>query len=505
MKKILITIGIIICIIAICMFVKSKIGNGKELYIQEISEYNYFIYKDGEKYGVIDKNAKVIITADYSDIIIPNPEKDLFICENDDTRFVLNAECKKIFTDYEDVEPIKLKNVATALSYEKNTLTYKKDGLYGILGFDGKIITKNIYEKIENLQPAEGKLLVTKDNKKGVIDIFGNILVKPEYDEINSDNYYTKEKGYQKSGFIVINKSENGYRYGYINYKGKKILETKYNGLERILKEDEDIFLIVSDNGKQGVYKNSKDIISHDFISIEYDDNIGLLIVQKNKKYGVYNLSGKSIINTENDEIISKGIYLYTKNGDQNKIYDINGNIINMNFNRTIYETDNENYRISTILNNNVLYYGITDKNGNQIVDENYRYIEYLYDNYFIVSDETGNLGVINSNGKIILDIQYNATQKVKGKKMLQTINKETNKMEIYSSSLKKIVELENASIEVQSDYIMVYNENEKKYIDNDGNIIQDTTKLKQTGFPEEIDIYKKSQVTLEKIIYVKK
>ena len=40
------------------------------------------------------------------------------------------------------------------------------------------------------------------------------------------------------------------------------------------------------------------------------------------------------------------------------------------------------------------------------LIDENYRYIEYLYGTYFVATDDNGNLGVINSNGKEIIDIK---------------------------------------------------------------------------------------------------
>ena len=107
---------------------------------------------------------KEIIAANYKNIVLPNPEKDLFVCynENDDAE-ILNAKGEKIFTEYEEVKPINLKNVASTLSYEKSILSYKKDGLYGIIDFDGKVLTKNLYDSIENLQPTEGKMLVSKD------------------------------------------------------------------------------------------------------------------------------------------------------------------------------------------------------------------------------------------------------------------------------------------------------------------------------------------------------
>ena len=361
------------------------------------------------------------------------------------------------------------------------------------------------YNSIENLQPTEGKFLVSKNGKYGIIDLKGNTLVDVEYDKIMSDEYYTEKEGYKKSGFIVSNKTEDGFRYGYIDYYGKNILEAKYNEIERISKQDDKkIYLIVSDNGQYGLYNSSKKIIENEYQSIAYDENVDLIILQKNKKYGASSLDGKIVINVENEELNSRGIYIYTKVSNDRKVYDTQGNKVDINYNRSIYITENEEYRISTILNNNITYYGITDKNGNQLVDENYRYIEYLYKNYFIAKDENGNLGVINSNGKIILDMKYSSLQKIKGKNIVQAVEKNTGINEFYSANMEKVLDISKANIQIQNDYVVILNNEEKFYLDNDGNKIEDTSNLKRADFPEKIGDYKKEQITIENVYYIK-
>lgn len=504
MKKKILIILVLIIVIATIFIIRNRANKKYDYKISEVNEYNYYIYKDNEQYGVIDKEGKVIVEARYTNVIIPNPERDLFICYNNEQTEVLNSKNEKQFTKYEAVEPIKLKNVASTLTYEKSVLMYKQDGLYGLIDFDGKTITKNIYNWIENLRPTEGKFLVSKDEKYGIIDLKGNILVKTEYDKISSDEYYTEKDGYKKSGFIVSKKDENGYKYGYIDYTGKNILDLKYNEIERISKEDKNIYLIASENGKYGLYKNSKKIINDEYQSITYEDN-DILIIQKNKKYGVASLEGKIIIGVENSEIEVRGIYIYTKSSNENKVYDRQGNVVDINYNRNIYDTENEQYRISTILNNNITYYGIVDKNGNKLVDENYRYIEYLYKNYFIATNENGNLGVINSNGKVILDMKYGSLQKIKGKNIVQAVEAGTDKSEIYSIDMNNVLTMSKANIQVQKDYIIISNENEKIYLDENGNQIQDETRIQNKSFPEEIGDYKKEQVTIENVYYIKK
>ena len=68
---VIIIIGIIIAVI----FVKNKTGNKYNYEIEEIAEYKYYVYKENDNFGVIDKNGNTVIEAKYKDVIIPNPRK----------------------------------------------------------------------------------------------------------------------------------------------------------------------------------------------------------------------------------------------------------------------------------------------------------------------------------------------------------------------------------------------------------------------------------------------
>ena len=504
MKKLIIILITAILVIAGAFFIKYKLDDKYNYTIEAISEFKYYIYNENDKYGVIDENGNIIIDAKYDNVIIPNPSRELFACYNGDSTEIFNSKKERLFENFEKVEPIKLKSVASTLNYEKNTLTYKENGKFGLINFDGKFLTKNVYDSIENLQPTEGKFLVLQDKKLGIIDLNGNNIIKPEYDLCKSDEYYTEKDGYTKSGFIVANKTADGYKDGYFNYKGKKMLDIAYNDIERILKDDDkNLYLIVSENGKYGLYNKSKKIINNDYIEIVYDDNVDLLLLQKNKKYGVASLSGKILIDTNCEEIYSRGIYLYVSQNGNNKVYDSDMNVVDINFNTTIYNTSNENYKISTILNNNITYYGILDKNKNTLVSEKYRYLEYLFKNYFIAIDENGSLGVINSGGKTAIDMKYTSLQKIKEKNLIQAIDEEGN-TEIYSEDMKLVYKMKTANISIEEDYIIVSNEDEKVYIDNSGKVINSTEGLKKEKYPSQIGEYKKEQYTVENIYYVK-
>ena len=503
MKKKILAIAIILIIIA-SIFIIKTINTKKYNYeIEKINEFNYYIYREDNVYGVIDKNGKIIVEAKYTNVIIPNPQREVFVCYNGNNTEILNSKNEKLFTQYNHVEPIKLKSVASTLTYEKSVLSYEKDGHYGIITLDGKEITSNVYDSIENLQPTEGKLLVSKNDKYGVIDIKGPELVKIEYDKILSDEYYTKKDEYKKSGFIVSIKTEDGMKSGYISYKGKKVLDTKYNQIERIVKEDKNVYLIASENGKYGLYKNNKNVIENEYQSMEYNDN-DIIILQKNKKYGAATLDGKIIINVANETVESKGIYLYAKTADGNKVYDTKGNMVDINFNKTVYATENDEYRITTVLDKNIAYYGIIDKNGNQLVDDKYRYIEYLYKDYFAAKDEKGKFGIIDNNGREILESKFSSLQKVKGKNII-IADEEDDEDIFYSQDIKEVARTKNSGIQIEDDYIVITDGNDKIYLDNNGGKIADTSNVKKNNYPDMIGEYSREQITVENVYYVKK
>lgn len=507
-KKIIVPIVIIIIIIGV-IFLGNKIKQTKIQYeILQVNEYNYFKYNEDGKFGIIDRSGDIIIEAKYKNIIIPNPEKDIFICDNGtEKNIVLNLNGEEIFSEYENIEPIKLKNIASILCYEKDMLIYEKDGQYGLIDFEGKEITKNKYDSIENLQSTEGKFLVSIENKYGVINSNGVVLIDIKYDKILTDGYYTNKDNYIYSGFIISNTTEDGYKYGYVDYRGNEILEAKYNEILRVA-DTEEIILIVSENGKYGIYKGKKELVQPQYESIIYDDN-GNLIIQKNKKYGVMNLKGNIIIDTKYSNIEKNGIYLYAQSSNENVVYDKNGNKVDISFNKTVYETENEEYRVITILNNDKVYYGIESKTNEILVNPGYRYIEYLYKNYFIAKDDSGNLGVINSKGKVVIDLKYDSVQKVKDKSILQILNTKTKEMQLYSSDLKQICTMKDATLENEKGYIRIYNDSEEKFFDENGNEIKEDSELVQNSLkgsiPQKIKEYDKIQYSLDDVYFSKK
>jgi competence protein ComGC len=100
MKKrnvIIVIVVLILIAIASVTIYKKAIENGKKYEIETVSQYNYFILKQNDLYGVIDRKGDIIIAPEYSEIIIPNPEKALFVCYKGDNTQILNENKEEVY------------------------------------------------------------------------------------------------------------------------------------------------------------------------------------------------------------------------------------------------------------------------------------------------------------------------------------------------------------------------------------------------------------------------
>lgn len=475
MKKkniIIVLILILIIALAVLFMVKGAKDTGRKYSIEEVESYDYFVLQQDDKYGVIDKSAQIIVEPKFENVIIPNPSKGVFICYLENNTTKVYNEKEEIFSNYEDISGIRLKNIASDLMYEKSVLKYKKDGKYGLIDYSGNKVTEAIYGQIESLGYKEGELLVEQDGKYGVINIKGTNLIQIKYETVSVDGYYTEDEKYEKAGYIVGVKTEEGYRYGYIDVDGNLLLETEYNDISRVIdfNGDKNIYLIASKNGQYGVYKNKSQIINTEYQSIHYYKNVDRFIVEKSKKYGVADIDGNIIIEVKYAQININGKYLYVKDkSGVTEVIDVDGNVTNLSENTAKIKVADDKYTIVIISEDGKTRYGIEDSQEKQLVEAKYQYIEHLYDNYFIASNEDGNLGVIDDNGEEKIEFNYSSIQKIEETKLIQAKISSEQLSQIYSENMEKICEITNAVINKVNGYIEIYNDNESIYLTSKG------------------------------------
>ncbi len=468
-NKIIIIIAIIILIIAIIIANIILENKKKEYSLIEVSEYKYFVVNIDNKYGVMDATGKILIEPNYNNVIIPNPERAVFICDNAGKNIILNDNKEELFSKYDEVSEISINGIASSIPYEKTVLKYKKDEKFGLISYDGKEITKPIYDEITGLKNKETEMLVKKDGKCGVINAKGATLIKEEYDDIVADGFYTEDNKYGLSGYILNNKTVDGYRFGYINYKHEKALEVEYNSIERILQNDNnDICLIACKNGKYGIVKNNEVFINYSYQGIKYDSNDKLFELQRSGKYGIIDYNGNEIVPIEYKEIAINGMYIKaTKSEEEIDFYNATGGKIIDALYESVIKSENDNYYI-TIDKNDL--YGVIDSNNKEIIKNKYSYIEYLFGDYFIAAKENGYLGVVNSKDEEVVDFKYHVLEKIEGTNVVEAKILKESITEIYSKELEKIYSSKNAYVYKENDHIKAYTSNETRYFDLDGN-----------------------------------
>jgi hypothetical protein len=475
-KKVIVFIVLVLIIIAVAVSLIIYFSE-RAKYIFDVEyvsniEYN-IIEKDGS-YGVIDGDGNIVVEPTYNVIQIPNPSKPLFICMsnyNTETKEyetkVLNEKREQIITGYSNVQAIPTDSTADGVPYENTVLKYKKDGKYGIISTEGEEITEPIYEDISAVTYKEGMLLVKENGKYGVININGKVVIKPEYDNITVDNYYDAETKYQKTGFIVCNINEEGYRYGYVDYRGKKILDTIYTEIERVteIENEDDIYIIAYKDGQAGLLKNKKVVLNYEYEEIMYYSYNDVFIVQRNGKQGIADRNGNIKIDTKYTNMSFGGIYVnVTDENNESKILDLNGNEVTDGYVAKMPTQDGMHY----IVYDEEGIYKIIDNNGNIVIDKQYTNIEEIGNNYYIVANNRNN-GIIDLSGKSLVELKYNSIVKIDNTELLQANISETSTVSLINKNMEVVVTMDDANMDIEDGYIRLYSENENKYFDYTG------------------------------------
>lgn len=470
LKKVFAVIIAIIVIIMVIIGINKLLSQDKENGRLEGKTY-FSIYTDG-KWGVMDSKADIIIPADYTEmIVIPDNKTDIFLCiydvdynNNVYKTKVLNSKGEAIFTEYELVESLYNYDINHNLYYEENILKVRKDGKYGLIDFNGKVLIDCQYEQIDTLKGVKNSILITKEQKLGLTDNEGNIIIEPIYKEIKSfgTNY--------QDGYQVINE-EN--KVGVIDFNKTTILQCKYDEIktttssgmyvvktdgklkvidknEQVVLEDkfEDVKSINGENvvfvtgGKQGIIgKDGQVKVQADYEELKYifSDNY---IAKKDGKKGIINIANEIKMNFEYSEIN----YIPTADIIQaQKESETQAELFDREFNSKLtaivskidlqkgymrlrigeeyhyYNFKFEEKQEKDIFTNNNLFlskkdgkYGYVDKDGNVVVD--YIYEDAMPQNAYgyVAVKKDGKWGSLNKDTNIVSECKYTLENNLK-------------------------------------------------------------------------------------------
>ncbi len=326
LKKVFgVLIGFIVIIMVIVSIVK-LVKNHQQT--NQLTATTYFTALENNKWGVIDNKGNVIIGTEYDEMItIPNNQKAIFICAIDVTDAgyktkVVNEKNEQLFSEYELIEAIDNYDNKSNIWYEDDVLRVKQNNKYGLINFKGEKILDTVYDEIYSLKGVKNSLIIKKDGNVGICNNYGNIIADTIYKDIKplGSNY--------ENGYIIVT-TEN--KYGVIGIDKSVIMEPVYEGI--------------------------KYIGSTDFYSIKVSDKEYLF---DNKNKTTSQVGYNEIVNMSDENIIIK--------------------------------------------NNNK--FGIVDKSGTVKAEANYEYLEYAFSNYYIAKRDN-KYGVVDSNGTILIECKY--------------------------------------------------------------------------------------------------
>ena len=341
-----------------------------------------------------------------------------------------------------------------------------------------------------------------ENEKWGVIDTRGNIVIKPEYEEMivipdntkpvficmenvdyTNNTFKTKaidEKGKQlftnyEQVEVIYNHDENNNiwyesnilkvqkegKYGLINLEGKEILACTEDNIEPMLGTKS--VYITTANGKKGLVDNmGKVIIENNYAEInalESKYSNGFIVKNEQGKYGVINNDKTVALEEKYDEIspVSENKMYVVKEGSDSKIVNTDEETFLVNAFEEVKQINTDNIVVK--VNGK---YGVKTINGVEKIPATYDDLTYTFDECYIAKKE-GKYGIVNEKNEEKLPFNYTYIKYLDTIGILQA---ETEKMEseLLDRNLKVKVKGIITQINDEKNYIRVRENDEYKY-----------------------------------------
>lgn len=158
----------------------------------------------------------------------------------------------------------------------------------GVINKNKETRVQLIYDSIELMDSDAGLYVVKRDNKYGVIDTKGNVKIYVEHDQIGIDASKFEENDIKNKYILVDNliPAKKGSTWGLYNKNGELIVDFEY-----------DSFGYITSSNK-------------DAMNLLVVPNYNVIVTCKDKKYGIINSSGETLI-----QCATTDIYLTIESG----------------------------------------------------------------------------------------------------------------------------------------------------------------------------------------------
>ena len=323
---------------------------GKELIsveYEEISpiigvENSYKIKKEG-KYGIVDHEGKIVIEPQYVDIdILGKDNKSGFIVKDDLGKYgIVDYSNNKILEiKYNSIQKVFANDLYVATDEEKQKLI-KNDGT--------EVLKEGFSEIKEILSSQENAVIFVNNNKYGIMDLSGKVLINAEYDFLTE----------AKTGFFI---AKTGDKYGIIDINKETKIAFDYNSIVYNKKAD---FYILEDSNFNSNVLNSNLETKLTGLILELNEDKGYIKIRQEDNTKYYNFKFEE--KQEKDLYPNRTLFLDKKDGK----------------------------------------YGYLDKNGKNVVDYKYDDATEQNDFGFVGVKVDGKWGSLDTKGNVVQDPTY--------------------------------------------------------------------------------------------------
>lgn len=271
-----------------------------------------------------------------------------------------------------------------------------------------------------NISNKKELYIINKDEKYGLINKSGDIIVEPKYDMISD---------YSEGMFVVSLMIDDKYMYGYINNAGEEVIPPIYTEAQEF---SEGLALVMTNGKKMFINKENKIVIPYNKILKDYRlysnkfDN-GVIIIQnfeygenETPKFGLMNKEGKVILTPKYDYIgeFKNKLAVVNLGGNWSELGIFGGK------------------------------FGYINNIGEEVIELKYEQAKKFSDNLGLIKID-GKYGYINNNNKIVIQPQYEMAKSFsEGCALVYKNNQENKKYPVF-------IDKRNREIIDCSNYIM--------------------------------------------------
>ena len=344
---------------------------------------------------------------------------------------------------------------------------------------------------------------VYENNKWGVIDNKGNIVVGLNYDEMvvvpdenkpificnydidyNNETYKTKILDENENQIFteydkiqaLENKNNDGIwyddnvlkyekdgKYGLIDFEGKEIVKPEYDNIYSL--EGIDHSIILEKNGKKGLLNSSTGevVIDCNYIDIQsisenYEN--GYIVKNDENKYGIILPDKTVVLENKYDDIkkvTGNNYYVVNENGTLEIIDSSNKVILNKGFDTV------ENIQLDNFIITKNGKYGVINEKGEEILPAKFEDIKFSFSDYYIVK-LNNKYGVVGKDQKNIIDYNYNSINYVTSGDFL-VAEKENYKTDIIDRNFNVVLEdIIISELNTEIGYLRIRKDDDYKY-----------------------------------------